>query len=152
MANAVAFESIEKQDLIRFAYGLVVSDVPHVDPAIWEHQLRAGCTLFGVWMPAATRQYVSRIATAGDCSKDCTSNSGKDLSVLRKLRFSSHRQYASLSFIRRREYLRFLSYTHRSCDAPPAPAQRKWTSAVQARHPLVSGAHVGAYVPPMNSP
>jgi hypothetical protein len=54
MANAVAFESIEKQDLIRFAYGLVVSDVPHLDPAIWEHQLRAGCTLFGVWMPAAT--------------------------------------------------------------------------------------------------
>jgi hypothetical protein len=45
MADSVAFEPVEKQHLIRFGNGLILADMPDIDPTIREHQLRAFCAL-----------------------------------------------------------------------------------------------------------
>jgi hypothetical protein len=54
MTDAVAFKSIEKQDLVRFGYSLVKSNVPHVYAAVRKNQLSAGRALFGALMAAGT--------------------------------------------------------------------------------------------------
>ena len=54
VTDPVAFESIEEQHLVRFGYGLVMSNVPQVDATIRKDQLRRSRALFGALMPAAT--------------------------------------------------------------------------------------------------
>src|ERR1039458_4474069 len=54
MTDAVAFKSIEKQDLVCFGYGLVKSNVPHVYAAVRKHQLSGSRALFGALMAAGT--------------------------------------------------------------------------------------------------
>ena len=46
MADPVAFHCIEKEYLIRFGDGLVLSDMPNVDTAIRKHELRGNSALF----------------------------------------------------------------------------------------------------------
>jgi hypothetical protein len=54
MTDAVAFKSIEKQDLVCFGYSLVKSSVPHVDAAVRKDELRGSRALFGALMAAGT--------------------------------------------------------------------------------------------------
>jgi hypothetical protein len=54
VTNAVAFKSIEKQDLVCFGYSLVKSNVPHVYAAVRKHQLRSSRALFRALVAART--------------------------------------------------------------------------------------------------
>ena len=54
MTDAIAFKSIEKQDLVCFGYSLVKANVPDVDAAVGKHQLSSRCALFGAVMAAGT--------------------------------------------------------------------------------------------------
>ena len=54
MTDPIAFKGIEKQHLVRFAYGLVMSNMPHIDASVRKHQLRGGRALFGALMAAGT--------------------------------------------------------------------------------------------------
>ena len=53
MAYAIAFVYVEKQDLIRLGYSLVVTKVPHIDASIRKHQLGSGRVLFFALLPVA---------------------------------------------------------------------------------------------------
>jgi hypothetical protein len=46
MTDPVAFKSVEKQDLVCFAYRLILSDVAHVDASVRKNQLRGSRALF----------------------------------------------------------------------------------------------------------
>ena len=54
MTDPVAFKGIEKQHLVRFAYGLVMSNMPHIYASVRKYQLRGGRALFGALMAAGT--------------------------------------------------------------------------------------------------
>src|ERR1700727_1913919 len=53
MADTVVLDSVEKQDLVRLSYGLIVPHMPDVDSTIGKHQLRGGCALSATLLPAA---------------------------------------------------------------------------------------------------
>jgi hypothetical protein len=53
VADPIAFGGVEKQHLVRFGYGLIVSNVPDVDTTIGKHQLCGGRALFRALVTAA---------------------------------------------------------------------------------------------------
>jgi hypothetical protein len=53
MADTVVLGGVEKQDLVRLSYGLIMSHMPDVDSTILKHQLRGGGALFATLLPAA---------------------------------------------------------------------------------------------------
>lgn len=54
MANAIAFGSVEKEELIGFGNGLIGAEVPHVDPAVGKNELRCRRAFFGALRAATT--------------------------------------------------------------------------------------------------
>jgi hypothetical protein len=54
MADPVTFHRVEKEHLVRFGDGLVLSDMSNVDAAIRKHKLRGNGTLFWALISASS--------------------------------------------------------------------------------------------------
>src|SRR4051812_37482318 len=54
VAHLVALPGIEEEDVVRVGHGLLPADVPQIDAAIWEHEVRVRRAFFGAAMPART--------------------------------------------------------------------------------------------------
>ena len=62
MADPVTFHRIEKEHLVRFGDGLVLSDMSDVDAAIRKHKLRSNSALF--WAQISTSSSAVRVPYA----------------------------------------------------------------------------------------